>query len=103
MLNGTEYALLANEAFAANAESIPFPDVNTLGEGTDWQDEVFKDAFVLSSDFTINKGTDKSSYSFGASHLTQDGIVGASKANFERTTLKFNFDTEILKKLNLKF
>ena len=101
MLNGTEYALLANEAFAANAEPIPFTDVSTLGEGTDWQDEVFKDAFVLSSDFTINKGTDKSSYSFGASHLTQDGIVGASKANFERTTLKFNFNTEILKKLNL--
>ena len=52
-------------------------------------------------DFTINKGTEKSSYSLGASHLDQYGIVGAGKSNFKRTTLKFNFSTEILKNLKL--
>ena len=101
LLNATEYALLANEAFAANAETIPFPNVSSLGEGTDWQDEVFKNALVKSMDFTINKGTEKSSYSLGASHLDQYGIVGAGKSNFKRTTLKFNFSTEILKNLKL--
>tara|TARA_R110000787_G_scaffold120553_1_gene231513 strand:+ start:3908 stop:6979 length:3072 start_codon:yes stop_codon:yes gene_type:complete len=101
LLNGTEYALLANEAFANNGEAIPFPNVSSLGQGTNWQDEVFKNAFILSSDFTINKGTEKSTYSFGASHLTQDGIVGGGKSNFNRTTLKFNFSTQITEKLKL--
>ncbi len=101
LLNATEYALLANEAFAANAESLPFNNISNLGVGTNWQDEVFKDAAISSIDFNATKGTDKSTYSFGASHLDQDGIVGGSKANFNRTTAKFNFSTDILE--NLKF
>lgn len=45
LLNATEYALLANEAFAANGEPIPFTNVLSLGQGTDWQDAVFDNAF----------------------------------------------------------
>ena len=99
LLNATEYALLANEAFAANAEALPFPDVSNLGQGTDWQDAVFDDAFQMSTDVTVNKGTEKSTYSFGVSYLNQDGIVVADKSNFERTTAKFNFDTQLTDKL----
>lgn len=101
MLNATEYALLANEAFAANAEALPFPNVAAIGKGTNWQNEVFKDAHVVNSDFTLTKGTKKTSYAFAASHLNQDGIVGASKANFKRTTLRFNVNTDITEKLKL--
>ena len=101
LLNATEYALLANEAYAANGEALPFTNIGLLGQGTDWQDEVFKTAFIANTDITINKGTEKSLYSFGASYLDQDGIVGGSKANFNRTTAKFNFSTEILKNVNI--
>jgi len=101
LLNATEYALLANEAFAANAEPLPFSNIAGLGQGTDWQDEVFKDAIISSADINITKGTEKSTFSFGASHLDQDGIVGGSKANFNRTTAKFSFSHDILD--NLKF
>ena len=101
LLNATEYALLANEAFAANGEALPFSNIKSLGTGTDWQNEVFKTAFISNTDITINKGTEKSTYSFGASYLDQDGIVGGDKANFNRATAKFNFSTEILKDLNL--
>ena len=91
--------MLSNEAFANNGEALPFPNVSSIGQGTDWQDEVFKNAFILNTDITINKGTEKSTYSFGASHLNQDGIVGGGKSNFNRTTLKFNFSTELTEKL----
>ncbi|QOD60881.1 TonB-dependent receptor [Polaribacter haliotis] len=101
LLNATEYALLANEAFAANGEALPFSNILSLGQGTDWQNEVFKDAIISSADINITKGTEKSTFSFGASHLDQDGIVGGSKANFNRTTAKFGFSHDILK--NLKF
>jgi TonB-linked SusC/RagA family outer membrane protein len=101
LLNATEYALLANEAFAANGEPLPFTNISSLGQGTDWQKEVFKTAFIANTDITINKGTEKSTYSFGMSFLDQDGIVGGGKANFNRATAKFNFSTELSK--NLKF
>ena len=101
LLNATEYALLANEAYAANGEVVPFPNTNGLGQGTNWQNKVFETAPISSIDFTVNKGTEKSTYSFGMSVLDQDGIVGGDKANFNRTNARFNFNTDISK--NLKF
>ena len=101
LLNATEYALLANEAHGANGEALPFTNIAALGQGTDWQDEVFQTASISNTDITISKGTEKSTYSFGASYLDQDGIVGGGKANFNRLTARFNFNTDLFK--NLKF
>ena len=99
LLNATEYALLANEAFAANGEALPFPNISGLGQGTNWQNAVFQTAPLFSIDYTLNKGTEKSTYSLGLSTLSQDGIVGKSKANFNRRNVRFNFDTDITDKL----
>jgi TonB-linked SusC/RagA family outer membrane protein len=101
LLNATEYALLANEAFAANGESLPFPNITGLGQGTNWQDQAFETAPTYSIDYSLNKGTEKSTYSLGLSVLSQDGIVGGAKSNFNRRNARFNFNTDILE--NLKF
>jgi TonB-dependent starch-binding outer membrane protein SusC len=98
LLNATEYALLANEAFAANGEPLPFPSVAGLGQGTNWQRQAFESAPIYSIDYTLNKGTEKSTYSLGLSVLDQDGIVGLDKSNFNRRNIRFNFDTEITDK-----
>ncbi|MDC8005157.1 TonB-dependent receptor [Aureisphaera galaxeae] len=100
-LNATEYALLANEAFAANGEPILFNNINGLGRGTDWQSEVFSRAPILNNSVTMRGGSKKSTYSAGASLLTQDGIVGGDKANFTRYTARLNYNTDLLD--NLKF
>ena len=69
-----------------------------MGRGTDWQDEVFSKAPIINNSFTLKGGGKKSTYSGGASLITQDGIVGGSKANFTRYTSRINFNTEFLKK-----
>lgn len=102
LLNATEYGLLANEAFAANGEALPYPNVNALGRGTDWQNAVFQSAPMSSADVTVTKGTEKSTYSLGASFLDQDGIIGGDKSNFNRRTVKFNFSTEIVEGLTFR-
>lgn len=102
LLNATEYALIRNEAAAANGDALPFPDVSGLGVGTDWQDEVFEKAPIMNHNLNISGGSEKSTYSFGSSLLTQDGIVGGDKANFTRYTTRLNFGTELLENLNLK-
>ncbi|WP_044397553.1 TonB-dependent receptor [Lacinutrix sp. Hel_I_90] len=102
LLNATEYVLLRNEAAAANGQTLPFPNVSRLGRGTDWQGEVFETAPIFNNNINVRGGTEKSTYSFGSSLLTQDGIVGGSKANFTRYTTRINFGTELMKNLNIK-
>ncbi len=101
MLNATEYALLANEAFAANGEPLPFPSVSNLGQGTNWQDEVFQTAAMYGIDFGATKGTEKSALSFNLSILDQNGIVGGEKSRFNRRNVRLNYDYDITKDLKL--
>ncbi|MFC0603880.1 SusC/RagA family TonB-linked outer membrane protein [Winogradskyella pulchriflava] len=101
MLNATEYALLLNEAYAANGESLPYPNVSGLGKGTDWQDEVFQSAPIFSTALTLKGGGEKSTYAFGSSFLTQDGIVGGDKSNFTRLTKRLSYSLDFLKNFKL--
>jgi TonB-linked SusC/RagA family outer membrane protein len=101
VLNATEYAVIVNEAFAAGGQPIPFPDISGLGVGTDWQDAVFQTAPIFNHNFSANGGTEKSSYSFGLSYLTQDGIIGGGKSNFNRYTARVNFNTDLLDNLKV--
>ncbi|WP_452222700.1 SusC/RagA family TonB-linked outer membrane protein [Lacinutrix chionoecetis] len=102
LLNATEYALIKNEAAVAAGNDLPFPNTFDLNKGTDWQDEVFETAPIFNNSITASGGTEKSTYSFGASLLTQDGIIGGSKANFTRYTSRINYGLEILENLNFK-
>jgi TonB-linked SusC/RagA family outer membrane protein len=101
-LNATQYGLLVNESYSNTGEALPFSNVSVLGAGTDWQDQVFTNALKLSNDFSMRGGTEKSTYSFGASLLTQDGIVGGNKSNFTRYNTRLSFNTELFDKIKLK-
>ncbi len=101
LLNATEYAVLKNEAFAAGGQTPPFANVN-LGNGTNWQNEVFGTAPIRNYNINLNGGGEKSSFSVGASYFDQDGIVGGDKATFRRYNARVNFTTELVKKLSLQ-
>lgn len=100
LLNATEYAVLKNEMFGTANEQFPFRNTN-LGEGTDWQDEVFEDAWMQSYNLSLSGGTKSSSYNAGISYYTQDGIVGGEKSNFTRYNARLNMMNEINDKLKL--
>ena len=71
--------------------SYPFnPD--TLGRGTNWMDEIFQRAPVQQHHLSIQGGTKKTKVFASASYYDQDGIVGGSKANFNRATARVNVD-----------
>jgi len=101
LLNATEYALLLNEAYAANGEALPYPIVTGLGQGTDWQDKVFETAPLASSAITLKGGGENSTYAFGSSFLTQDGIVGGNKSNFARLTKRLSYSLDFLKNFKI--
>lgn len=101
LLNATEYALLLNEAYAANGDNLPYPDVSGLGQGTDWQDEVFETAPIVSNAITLKGGGEKSTYAYSGSFLTQDGIVGGNKSNFSRFTHRIAYGLDFLENFKL--
>ncbi|WP_299254374.1 TonB-dependent receptor [uncultured Aquimarina sp.] len=101
VLNATEYGIIINESFAAGGSTPPFANLSGLGEGTDWQDEIFRTAAISNINFSVTGGSKNSTYSAGASYLTQDGIVGGSDANFERFTGRLNYSLDVVK--NLQF
>lgn len=95
LLNATEYGLLLNESYANNGQDLPFPNVNELGRGTDFQEKVFDTAPIMSHNLTLSGGSEKVTYSFGVSHLDQQGIIGTEKSDFQRSTARFNFGVDI--------
>ena len=100
LLNANEYAIIKNNAFANSGRPQPFNNTQ-LGEGTDWQDEVFQVAPMQNYNISINGGTNKTRYSIGGSYFTQDGIVGLDKANFTRYNARFNVSYELSTKFRI--
>lgn len=101
VLNATEYAVINNEAFAAGGMTPRFTNIASLGKGTDWQDEVFQKAPISNYNLSLNGGGENSSYTYGANFLTQDGIVGGNKSNFNRFSTRFKYNLDFLKNFKL--
>ena len=101
LLNATEYALLLNESYANGGQTLPYPNVSGLGKGTDWQNEVFNDAPIVSNDFSVSGGSDKITYSFSGSDLKQEGIIGQGKSDYKRNTARFSLGADLSDKLKL--
>ena len=73
------------------------PDL--LGNGTDWQDEMFSKALMTSHNLSVTGGNDKSNYAMGAGYLQQDGIAIGS--GFRRLNLRGSFDSQVKEYLKM--
>ena len=96
MLNLREYAKHHN--FRANElnlldPSSAFVNPDALGEGTDWQDELFKKALMTSHNISVSGGNERTTYAFSGGYLKQDGIALGS--GFRRLSLRSNIDSQI--------
>ncbi|MFV0591590.1 MAG: SusC/RagA family TonB-linked outer membrane protein [Draconibacterium sp.] len=95
LLTLREYAMHKND----RAElGIVMPDNNfvradLLGDGTDWQSELFQQAPMQSHNLSVSGGTEKTTYAMGIGYLDQDGIAVGSA--FKRLNLRGNFDSQV--------
>ena len=95
LMNLREYAQHKNDRAEAGIVTGDdfFVRPELLGEGTDWQDELFQTAAMTSHNLSISGGNDKSTYLLGAGYFNQDGIAIGS--GFERINLRGNFDSSV--------
>jgi len=95
VLNATEYAAIVNEGSVASGGAVIFPDLSVLGKGTNWQDQIFKNAPISSQTLTAKGGSGNMGYFISGGYLGQGGIVGGkNKSYFDRYngTANLNFD-----------
>jgi TonB-linked SusC/RagA family outer membrane protein len=99
VLNAKQYAIVANE-WLKNQGLPAYFDLNEIqGEGTDWQDVVFRTGQVQNHSLTFSGGTDKSAYSLAGNFYDQNGIIFNSSA--KRGSIKLNLDHELNNRIKL--
>ena len=75
-----------------------FADLSLLGEGTNWQREIFQNASMHNHQVNISGGNDNVKYALSAGYLQQEGIAIGS--DFERFSARVNMDNKITKWLS---
>jgi len=101
MANATEYATLINELSASTGAPNLFANPASYGEGTNWYNQVFRNALQTNHQLSVNGGGDKSTYNFSLGYTNEDGIV--KKQNYQRYTAKLSNDFQILAPLKIGY
>ena len=87
MVNARQYGQLINEGLTNAGEAAIF-DPDTLGEGTNWFDEIYRVAPIRDYQLSFNQSTERSSYFVSAGYFKQQGAL--EKSDFERYTVRLN-------------
>lgn len=89
MLNAAQFAQLENDIY----NSQIYPDVASLGEGTNWQDIVYRKAYLQNYQASVSGGSDKTQFSLSGNYFNQEGIIISS--DFKRYSLRSTLDHTI--------
>lgn len=104
VLNASEYGAMLNEGSALSGGSPIFPNLSTLGVGTNWQKQIFERASFQTHSLSARGGSEKMSYFLSAGFVNQGGIVGGNdKSRFNRGNFTANLNFDISKKLKFIF
>lgn len=73
-------------------------DIARIGNGVDWQDEVYRPAPVQSHNISVGGGDDRTTFYSSFNYFDQQGIVDNS--GMKRFTARLNLNRKISKKVN---
>ena len=102
MMNLREYAAFYNDLATVGEMSDPsdtYSDLSILGEGTNWQDAIFRTAFQHQHQLSVSGGTEKVQYYVSGSYMDQQGTIIGS--NFDRFSVRTNIDAQLKKWIKL--
>ncbi|MNK23540.1 TonB dependent receptor [compost metagenome] len=72
-----------------------FANPSALGEGTNWQDEIFRNAPMSNYQVNFSGGNEKTKYFVSGGYLTQDGIV--LNSDLKRYSFRVNVESQVNK------
>lgn len=94
-MNLREYATYQNAVDKINGftPTPEFADVSVLGEGTNWQRELFQPAPMQKHQISLSGGNEKTTFYFSTEYLQQEGI--AIQSGFRRYGLRLNLENKV--------
>jgi TonB-linked SusC/RagA family outer membrane protein len=100
VMNAQEYAKLVNEAYTndglkAYYDANALSEIAKLGDGTNWQDEVFHTGSTQTYQLNFSGGDKKTRYAISGNYMNQDGII--INSNFKRYSFRLNLDRTMFK------
>lgn len=100
LLSAPEYTSFINGVFMDRGQEPVYTpeEITAIGEGTDWQDELFRAAEVQNHHFSVSGGSEETRFYASLNHYDQKGVVissgikrYAAKLNLSHTGEKFSF------------
>ncbi|MFH6993434.1 SusC/RagA family TonB-linked outer membrane protein [Flavobacterium sp. FlaQc-48] len=95
VLNLPQYAAYQAKIFKLNGESVPYqyqkPDL--LGNGTNWQNELFRTAAMYNHQISFSGEKDGTRYYTSLNYFDQEGIV--LNSDFNRMSMRLNVDSSV--------
>ena len=94
VMNLQQYAQMVKEYHSIAGGTTPphFLDPSLLGEGTDWQNELFNNAAMQKHQVNFSGGSTNTTYYMSGEHLNQEGIALGS--GFKRYGFRLNLDNK---------
>lgn len=92
VLNATDYAIYQNLRASSRGITEPYPNPQSQGEGTYWQDEIFRTGGISNQQLSFTGGNENTKYAFTAGSFKNEGIV--LNSDFSRNSIRANIDSK---------
>jgi TonB-linked SusC/RagA family outer membrane protein len=94
VLSTADYIQTINAQFRerGDAEVFSQADIQRIGKGTDWQDEILRVAAIQSHNLSFSGGNENLSYFTSINYLNQDGIV--RNTGLEKYVVRLNLESK---------
>ncbi|MEZ0608889.1 SusC/RagA family TonB-linked outer membrane protein [Fibrella sp. WM1] len=101
VLNGREYAQFVNDANTNEGRAPVYTQaqVDAFGEGTDWQNELFRQAPIQNYQLSFSGGDERTQYAIGGGYFRQGGVVVNS--DFDRYSFRVNLDRKLTNRIKI--
>ncbi|WP_353130331.1 SusC/RagA family TonB-linked outer membrane protein [Parapedobacter pyrenivorans] len=99
LLGASDFAVLANEQERQLGRPEPYPNPESYGKGTDWQDAGFQTAPVQNYQLAFNGGDQNTQYAISGNYFGQTGIIRGS--NLQRGSIRINLDRKVSEKIKI--
>ncbi len=95
VLSTSEYISSINDLSLAQGNAAVFSgeDAASIGNGVDWQDEVFRSAALTNHTLSVSGGSEKTTYYASMNYFDQEGVV--KNSGLKRYTGRINLDTKL--------
>ncbi|MGV8094040.1 MAG: SusC/RagA family TonB-linked outer membrane protein [Mangrovibacterium sp.] len=101
LINAKDFAQLQNEVATNDGNTLPWSQaqIDALGDGTDWQDLVYRDALVQNHNLSFSGGANSTKFYTSFGYFDQNGIIRNS--GIKRISFTGKIDHKITEKLNM--